>query len=331
MEQRTVSSTSERVTRHVAGLAAALALSAAACSSSVVTSGAAVGRVGEELSGHAQSVPRGGEVCALKDALAAQPGAAEKPVTESCSKQITNDQLWRRSMVVLGAYGETIDTIASGNGSETTGRLEAARTGIQGKDWIQVDGATEQAARDAAAQLVQQMSATGEKDDLEKAITDAAPHVKTLCDGLNGYLEEQARGLNEVHTELDKRRAARTDRRCTSVDGKTICVGDSASDRVVFAHAAGQLSVLELNHLEAQDAVTGFCTGHKKLEEAAKNGTLSSDETYAAVVDAVKASRRAHAIQSAAPETKSEPAPDTKPEKKPDAKPPSNPPAVSQK
>jgi hypothetical protein len=329
MEQRTVSSTSGRISLHVAGLAAALALSATACSSGVVTSGAAVGRVGEELSSHASSVPRGGEVCAIKDALAAQPGAADKPVSEACAKQATNDHLWRRSMVVLGAYGETIDTIASGNGSETTGQLEAARTGIKGKDWIQVEGATEEAARDAAAKLVKQMSATGEKDDLEKAILDAAPHVKTLCDGLDAYLDEQAKGLNEAHADLDKRRAARSDRRCTTMDGKTICVGESASDRVVFAHAAGQLSVLELNHLEARDSVSGFCAGHKKLEEAAKKGDLDSDATFAAVLDAVKASRSAQAVKNSAPAASPEPT-DSKPDKKQDTK-PAGPPAVSQK
>src|SRR5215212_1300167 len=198
MERRTVSSTLARITPVSTALGIALALSSAACSSGAVTSGAAVGRVGGELSSHAQSVPRGGEVCAMKEALAAQPGAADKPVTETCNKQLANDQLWRRSMIVLAAYGDTLGTIASGDGSESTGRLEAARTGIHGKDWIQVDGEREQAARDAAAKLVEQMSATAPKDELEKAIKDAAPHVKTLCEGLDAYLDEQARGLSEV-------------------------------------------------------------------------------------------------------------------------------------
>ena len=331
MKTRTRTVMSPYATLPRAGLYAAVAFSAIACGSSVVTSGAAVGKVGEELSSHAQTVPRGGEVCALKDALAAQPGAAEKPASEACNKQLANDQLWRRSMIVLGAYGETLDTIASGDGSETTGKLEAARTGIHGKDWIQVEGEKEQAARDAAAQLVTQMSAPGEKDDLEKAIKDAAPHVKVLCEGLDGYLDEQSRGLNEVRTEVDKRRAARSDRRCTTVDGKTICVGESASDRIVFAHAAGQLSMLELSHMEARDAVTGFCAAHKKLEEAAAKGSLSEDATYVAVLDAVKASRRAQAIQNAAPPESGKPdnPPEQKQEKKSDPKPSA--PAVSQR
>src|SRR5262245_19584427 len=154
MERRTLRSTLDRIERSATAVAMALGSLAVGCGGSTVTSGAAVGRVGQELASHAQNVPQGAEVCALKEAAAAQPGAADKPIAETCGKQMNNDALWRRSMTVLAAYGETLDEVASGNGSESTGKIEAAETGIHGKDWIQVDGQAEQGARDAAAQLV---------------------------------------------------------------------------------------------------------------------------------------------------------------------------------
>src|SRR6185295_8249665 len=98
--------------------------------------------------------------------------------------------------------------------------------------------------------------------------------------GLTAYIDEQTRALDEVQKDLEKKRLAHTDRRCTTLDGKSICVGDSASDRVVYVHAAAQLALLESHHMDARDAVNGFCTAHKKLEEAAANGGLSKDETY---------------------------------------------------
>ena len=64
-------------------------------------------------------------------------------------------------------------------------------------------------------------------------------------------------------------------------------------DRMVYASAFGQIATLESAHLEAHDAVAGFCAAHLKLEAAATAGTLSKDQTYADVVEAVKSVHRA--------------------------------------
>jgi hypothetical protein len=282
------------------GVVLLLALASWACGGAV-TSGSAVGKAGTGVSGHAHAVPQGAEVCALKEAMAAQAGGAEKSLHDSCSKQLKSDQLWRRSMVVLGAYGETLDAIASDEGAETAGQVEAAGTGVKGSDWIAVEDGPEKAAREAVAQLVNQMSTSSAKGDLDKTIKDAAPHVNTICDGLVAYLEAQARSLGEVHKEAEKKRVSKSDRRCGSIDNKPLCVSDSATDRVVYAHTFGQLALLEANHLEARDAVAGFCAAHKKLEEAAAKGATSDESTHAAVVDAVKSSRRPPPAAEAAP------------------------------
>src|SRR5262245_55299055 len=124
------------------------ALSAAACGGAVA-SGSAVGRAGQDLNVHAQNVPQGSEVCAMKEGLNAQSGGPEKPISETCSRPVKDDQLWRRSMVVLAAYGDTLDAMATGDANDMTGPTAAARTGVDGKDWIQAEGAPEQAAKEA--------------------------------------------------------------------------------------------------------------------------------------------------------------------------------------
>src|SRR5262245_57059319 len=101
------SSGSTRQGTAVQGVCCAVALLLVPACGGANTSGAAVGRVGQDLSAHAQSVPQGTEVCALKEALAAQPGAAEKPLSEACSKPIQNDELWRRSIIVSGRTART--------------------------------------------------------------------------------------------------------------------------------------------------------------------------------------------------------------------------------
>jgi hypothetical protein len=275
----------------------ALAALMPACGGAVA-SGAAVGKVGSGLSSHAQAVPEGTEVCTAKEALATAPGAPEKPMSEACVKAQKSDELWRRSMIVLAAYGDMLETLAV-DGSETAGQLEAAQTGVSGAPWVDVEDGKEKAARTAVSQIVEQMSTASAKGDLEKALQDAGPHVKTVCDGLVPYLEAQASGLADIQAEVEKKRTSQSDRRCGGLDSRTVCVSDSRADQIVYADAMASLAALQRSHEEARNAVAGFCAAHKKLEAAAAEGNLSDDDTYAGVVDAVKSARRAR--QSAAP------------------------------
>lgn len=274
----------------VGGLA--LALLMPACGGAAA-SGVAVGKVGRGLAGHAQAVPEGGEVCSVQEALAAPPSAVEKPTSEACLKAQKSDQLWRRSMIVLAAYGDTLETLASDASTDTTGQLEAAQTGVNGVDWIDVEDGPEKAARTAVGQLVEQMRTNASEGDLEKAVQDAAPHVNVVCDGLVPYLDAQARGFSDLQKDAEKKRLSRSDRRCGSLDTRSICVSESTADHLVYANAMGNLAALERSHVEAREAVAGFCAAHKKLAAAAADGRLSDSETYTEVVDAVKSSRRA--------------------------------------
>jgi len=270
----------------VFGLVASVVMSSG-CGGAVAPA-VAVGKVGENLHGRAQVAPHGGEVCLLQEALSDKPQSGERPMSDACAKAFKSDRLWRGALLVLGAYGETLETIAEGDGEETTGQLEAALTGISGPGWIQAE---ETAAADAVGQLAAQMSANAPKDKLEKFIQDAAPHVKTICDGLGAYLDAQAKGLTDVEKEAEKKRTSKTDRRCGSIDNKSVCVSDSALDRLVYGNAYGQVAIMAANHADARDDVAGFCAAHKKLEEAAASGTLGKDETYAGIVDAIKSAR----------------------------------------
>jgi hypothetical protein len=284
-----------------------LALGIPACASSTVQSGVAVGKVGHGLSAKAQTVPQGAEVCALGEALAATPpGTPEKPLTESCSKAMKSDELWRRSMVVLGAHADKLDALASGAKPETAGQLEAASTGIRGNDWIQVDDPQEQAARDAAAQLVSQMGTSAPKADLAKVVQDAAPQVKTLCEGLTAYLDKQVKAAADLQNEVEKKRAAHANHRCGMLDNRTICVSESFVDRIVYANVYGRAAGVTSGHLAARDAVAVFCAAHQKLEEAAAGGKLGKDETYAGIVEAVKAAPRSQPPEASAAGTKPE-------------------------
>jgi hypothetical protein len=275
-----------------------LVLALPACGGAV-GSGVALGKVGNSLASHGDTVPQGAEVCALKVAVAGpQPG--EKPVSETCAKAVKSDRVWRGAIVTLGAYSDTLGTIAAGDATDTTGQLEAALTGVDGPDWTEAEEGSETAARDAVAKLVDEIRGAGAKDDLAKTIQDAAPHVNTLCEGLDEYLDAQAQGFVEVLADAEKKRGTRTDRRCGTVDNKSLCVNDSPIDRVVYGHSFGQLTLLAQRHREARATVSAFCAAHEKLESAAKNGDLKSDETHAAVVAAVKAARREAAAASAA-------------------------------
>jgi hypothetical protein len=229
-------------------------------------------------------------VCALQEALnPPSPGTAEKPVSETCGKAVNSDLLWRRALIVLSAYSSKLQAVASGETSETTGQLEGQLTGVSGDDWVSVDSDEEKRAREAVTRLVSQMTAKQDKVDLDKTVKDAAPYVKTLCSGLGTYLETQATKFGEFRAEIEKKRTAKSDRRCASSDGKTICVSESVIDRIVYANAFGDFAMAEENHYEARDDVARFCAAHAKLESASGSGETKKDETYAGIVDAVKA------------------------------------------
>jgi hypothetical protein len=246
-----------------------------------VASGVAVGKVGGSLLGYVGEVPRAGEACALDAALAPPPapGTPEKPVTEACQKELEADERGRRALMVLWAYGDMLETAASGAGGKHTGQLEAAMTG-------------EGAGDEDAAALAKTMAAAGEKDDLAQTIKDAGPHVEKLCSGLDAQLEGVAKRVATATAEVEKRRASRTDRRCGTIDTKSVCVAESAVDRVTYAHVLAQLVALEAQHLDARDAVAAFCAAHDKLVAAVESGELESDDTHAAVISAVKSSRK---------------------------------------
>jgi hypothetical protein len=242
----------------------------------------------------------------MQDALTAQPGA-EKPSGEVCAKALKTDVLWRKALVVLGAYGETLATISGGEGV-MAGPLEAALTGVRGNDWTEVE-ASDTAARDAVAKLVGLLANTPGKPDLGALIRDAAPPVKTICDGLTAYLDAQSHGLADLQREVEKKRTTRTDRRCAQLEGRSVCVGESVLDRMAYADTFGRLTLLEHNHVDARDGVASFCAAHKKLEAAAADGRLSKDSTYAEIVDAVKAVPRGSAAGGAAGAAAKPPAP----------------------
>jgi len=265
-----------------------------------VGSGVALGKVGRGLHTHASTAPRGVDLCLLQEAQAPQSGGAEKPMSDACTKALKADKLWRRAIVVLAAYGDTLATVAAGDADATSGQVEAASTGVTGPDWMEVDSA-DSAARDAVAQLVAHFRDTAKNDDLAALIKGAAPHVKTLCTGLGPNLDAQARGFGDAQKEIEKKRVAKIERRCGSLDNKSVCVSDSATDRVVYAVSFGNLAMLESNHVEARDAVAGFCAAHLKLEEAAQAGKLSKDGTVGEVVDAIRAARGARAAPAAKP------------------------------
>lgn len=272
------------------GAGVCLALVVSACGSPVA-SGVAVGKVGQSLSSHANTAPAGARVCALREAAAAPPGITDKIAwSEACAKTLQRDELYRRAMVVLAAHGETLESIALGD-SKNAGRIEAARTGVKGSMWIEVDEASDKAAREAVAKLVEQMGATSSKD-LAQAVKDAGPHVKTVCDNLDKYLEEQARSLGAIQSQIEKKRASKMERRCAMLDNKSLCFSETAIDRAVYASTLGELAALESHHIEARDDAAAFCAAHKTLEQAAADGKLGDDATYASIVDAVKNARR---------------------------------------
>ena len=259
-----------------------------ACGKSAVVPVMAVGKVGGGLTSHVHATPRGAQVCAYKAALEANAQQSKTPTSEQCAKASTSDALWRRSVIVLAAYGESLEALGNRGEPEATGKLEAELTGVRETVWITVDDAKEKAARDAVAQLVTQMNGRTSKTDIEQAVNDAAPHVKTLCDGLNAYFQTQLTDLADLQKQIEEKRASPTTRRCAMLDTRAICVADSATDRISYANALGDLASLEASHQYARDSIAGFCGAFGALADAAANGKVSDKATYDAVVQAAR-------------------------------------------
>lgn len=264
----------------------ALSLALTACGGPVL-SGVAMGKAGSRVSAYSATTPQGAEVCAMQDALGA--AGSDKAASDVCAKALKADHVWRQSMVVLGAYGSALEVMASGQGGDRAGHVEAALA--RGADGVEPDGAAEKAAREASTQLVGQLG--NARGDLAQTVKDAAPHVKAICDGLTSYLDAQARGFADAQKEAEKKHASRTDRRCGSLDGRSVCVSESVIDRLLYAKVFGHAASLESAHVSAHNAVSAFCAAHKKAEEAANDGRLGKDKTQAEIIDAMKAAPRA--------------------------------------
>lgn len=300
----------------------ALAMSVSACGASVVRSGAGVGAVGRGLALHASDAPQAAQTCFWQDSLGPQPVGAEKSMVDTCSKALKSDALWRRAILVMSLYGERLEAVASGADVDVTGKLEASLSGINGADWSDAD---DQTARDAVTTLVNQMNAnTDNRTDLSKLVQDAAPPVKTLCDGVGKYLDTQSQNLATIHKDIDKKRMSKSIRRCGMLEKQTVCVADSVVDRMVYADAFGQVISLENKTLEARDQISRFCAAHDKLASAAANGQLSKKQTYFDVVEAARSVPRAQpewaetlkAAEPAKPAAASAPAKPAEPAKK---------------
>jgi hypothetical protein len=266
---------------------AALSVALSACGGSVVKSGAGVGTVAQGLAVHSDGAARNAEICLLKDAMASQAGGVDKSMAETCVKAQKNDLLWRRSLQVLSLYGERLTAAASGEDAETSGKLEAALSGVNGADW---SDAEDQAARDAVVQLVGQMSAPSatSKLDLAKLVQEAAPPVKTLCTSLGSHFDAQLRDLTTIRKDVDKKSMSRAIRRCGTFETRPICVADTVVDRMVYAEVFARVVAIENGTYDAKDSVARFCAAHDKLAEAAQSGQIGKKETYAAVVEAAK-------------------------------------------
>ena len=271
--------------------------------------GVAFGKIGSGLSADARSVPRGAELCAYQDALATPtPGAVDKPTRETCAKSLQSDALWQRAMLVLGAYSAKVEALGSGANAETAGVMEGALTHVNDASSVRADGAQEEAARDAIVQLATQLESNTSKGDLGQTVKDAAPHVKTLCDGLGGYFDAQIKIAGDAGTDIEKKRSTKADRRCAQIDGKSVCVAESVLDRMSYASAFADLHSIESSHQGARETLSSFCAAHEKLASAAQNGDLSKDQTWKDVVDA-----------ASSPPASAPSAPDAKPAEKPAA------------
>ncbi len=238
-------------------------------------SGLAVGKLGSGLGAHAQGAPQGAETCAVQKAIAAKPSIRGGAAGKECNDSLKSDRKWRAAMRVLAAYADTLEALASGNG-DSAGEVHAARAGTPESD--------------AAAKLVDVMRGEAAKEDLEKLIGAAAPHVKSICDGLGEYLDDQAQKAGQALADVEEKRGSLTDRRCGTLNKQSVCVNESLTDRVTYGHLYGQLALIESNHVAARDAAAAFCAAHRELESAAEDGKLDDEGTHAAIVKAVKSS-----------------------------------------
>jgi hypothetical protein len=260
---------------------------ATACGKSAVA-GAAVGTAASGLSAHRAGVPRGADACAFRAALDAQPGRAKSTLEDTCKEPLARDKLWSKAMQTLSAYGQNLNDLSMGADPELSGGLAAQLTGVRGSTWIEVSSNDDKAARDAVAQLVNQMSNRTSKDDVEKAVGDAAPHVKTICKGLDTYLGEQVADFQKLRSEIEDKQASTGSRRCLVIDTRSFCVGESVGDRLSYASIVAHLAALERNHAAARDELAGFCAAHESLAQAAGRGDVGDEETYGTVVSATR-------------------------------------------
>ena len=289
-------------------LGAALAGGTPACGKAAVGTGAAAGMVGRDLAERAAEVPRGAEVCAMQKALAAPTPGAEKPLRETCEDAATSEELWRRAMIVLGAYSARLEAVTGGADATSAGRLAAARTGVTGPTWIEVDEPAEVEARAAVAKLVELLERDEQKQDLDDTVKTAAPHVKTLCDKMDPYLDAQLGALAEIRQDVEKRQTTRSDRRCGMVDNRSFCVGESAQDRLDQGAIFGEVTALSRGYVDAKNALARFCAAHAELAEAAEDGRVKRRDTTAALVDAVRAAKVTTLADAAAEPAPADPA-----------------------
>ncbi|MBN2193032.1 MAG: hypothetical protein JW751_09470 [Polyangiaceae bacterium] len=263
-----------------------------ACGTAAMGTGTAAGAVGRDLTRQSQGVPRGAEVCAMQKALAGPGLGTDKPIRETCAEAARSEALWRNSMIVLGAYTDHLEAVAGGASPKTAGPLAAARTGITSPTWIDVEDPGEIDARAAVANLVGQLAEAGEaKKDLDQTVKAAAPHVETLCKGLDPYFDAQLAALSSIQKDVEKRRTTRADHRCGMLDNRSICVGESAQDRLDQGTQYGELAALTRSYLDAKNALARFCAAHEKLAEAATKGKVKSSDTAAALVSSVKSAK----------------------------------------
>ena len=293
IERSSASNVGARNSYFIAGVCAVATL-ATACGGSSVRSGVAVGGLGSSLGLHLDAAPHSAEVCLLKDSLLPSNGGIDKPLTDNCAKAQKNDLLMRRALQTLSLYGQRLGAAASGEDAETAGKLEAATAGVNGTEW---SDAEDQTARDAVSQLVTQMGAPtqGSKVDLNKIVLDAAPPVKSLCTSFTAYIDGQIKDLAAIRQDVDKKSQSRQIRRCGTYETHSICVADTVVDRMVYAEIFARAASLENESYDAKDNASRFCAAHDRLAEAAQKDQLSKKETYAAVVEAVKAVPREQA------------------------------------
>jgi hypothetical protein len=279
---------------------------AAGCGKGALGTGSAAAAVGRDVVAQVGTVPRDAEVCAMRRSLGAPATTGPKTLREACADAATTEELWRRSMIVLGAYADWLEAGAAGADLTAAGPLAAARTGVSSPTWIEVDEPDEIDARTAVSRLVDLLADTDAKRDLDDAVQEAAPHVATLCEGLGHHFDEQITAVVELQRDVDKRQAARSDHRCGMIDNRSFCVGESAQDRLTQGVVQGEVAALLAGYVEAKNAVARFCAANTKLAEAAANGHVKSRDTATAVVEAVRSAPRV-TVQEALPASSAAP------------------------